>query len=194
MTVRSGQQLLRHKKTVNTGGKRGGNPVHTICPPCFAIFLRVFGDKISKSPKFALDIGWGWFGETENAEPKKTGKDYKNRGFRTVLRSEWVKRANLKLEKNKKRKFVQKKPPRKRHRIVALSARWVFRVFGAFPKKGPKMRENTIKIVVSCFFSVTVSKGVFGRNGWGGNLVPGPGGSGRGKPLGLRKSNFQFFP
>ena len=40
--VSSGQQLLSPKKTVNTGGKRGGNPGHTIFPLCFAIFLRVF--------------------------------------------------------------------------------------------------------------------------------------------------------
>ena len=63
--------------------------------------MRVFGAKISKTPKFALNIVRGWFGETENAESQKTGKHYKNRGFRTVLRSEWAKRANLKLEKKK---------------------------------------------------------------------------------------------
>ena len=98
------------QKTVNTGGKRGGNPGHTICPPCFAIFLRVFGAKISKTPKFDLNIVRGWFGETENSEPKKTGKHYKNRGFRTVLRSEWAKRDKLKLDKKKKGNLYKKSP------------------------------------------------------------------------------------
>ena len=101
------------KKTVNAGGKRGGNPGHTICPLWGVIFWRVFEAKIFKTPKFDVNIVRGWFGETENSEPKKkTGKHYKNRGLRTVLRSEWAKRAKLKLD-NKKRKFVQTKAPRK---------------------------------------------------------------------------------
>ena len=184
---------MSHKKTVNTGGKRGGNPGHTICPPWGAIFLRVFGAKISKTPKFALNIVRGWFGETENSEPKKTGKHYKNRGFRTVLRSEWAKRANLKLEK-KKKEICTKKAPSKTTSDSSTLCKMVFSCFWGIPVKRPQNARKHYKNSGFVLFSVTVSKGVFGRNGWGGNLVPGPGGSGSEKPLGLRKSNFQFFP
>ena len=154
--------------------------------------MRVFGDKISKSPKFALDIGRGWFGETENAEPKKTGKDYKNRGFRTVLRSEWVKRANLKLEK--KKEICTKKAPSKTTSDSSTLCKMGFLCFWGIPEERTQNARKHYKNSGFVLFSVTVSKGVFGRNGWGGNLVPGLGGSGRGKPLGLRKSNFQFSP
>ena len=80
------------------------------------------------------------------------GKHYKNRGFKTVLSWELGKGAKKKLDKNQKGYFVQKNPPKKKRRVVAPSARWLFGVFGASPKKGPKKHEITIKIVVSCFF------------------------------------------
>ena len=166
----------------------------TLFAPRVSLFLCAFwGPKFPKPRNLIYLIVRGWFGETENSEPKKTGKHYKNRGFRTVLRSEWAKRANLKLDK-KKGNLYKKKPPRKRHRVVALSARWFFRVFEAFPKKGPKMHENTIKIVVSCFFFGDCFEGRFWEKRLGREFGPRTRGIWERKTPRFAQLKFPIFP
>ena len=128
------------------------------------------------------------------SEPTKTGKHHRNRDFKTVLRFEWAKRAKQKLDQKKREKMWQKSPPRKRPRIVGLSARCVFRIFGASRKKRPGKARNHYKNNGFGEIWVTVWKGVFGTEGWGGNLDPAPGGSGRKKTQFWRKLFWHGFP
>ena len=113
----------------------------------------------------------GWFGETENSEPKKRENTIKIGVSGPSLGRSGPKEPS----KNLKKKIVQNSPPQKRPRIVALSARWFFRVFGASPKKGPKKHENTIKIVASCFCRLLFRRAFSGETAGEGIWSPDPG-------------------
>ena len=103
------------------------------------------------------------------------GKHYKNRGFKTVLSWELGKGAKKKLDKNQKGYFVQKTPPKKKA-CSGTVCKMAFWCFWGFPKKRPQKARNHYKNSGFVLFSVTVFKAIFGENGRGGDLVPGPGG------------------
>ena len=156
----------------------------------FGAFLR---PKFPKPPKIDVNMVRGVVrGDGKFWTEKKAGKHYENRGFRTVLRSEWAKRAKLKLDK--KKEICTKKAPSKTTSDSSTLCMMVFSCFWGIPESRPEKARKHYKISGFGEISVTVSKGVFGTNGWGGNLVPGPGGSGSVKPLRFRNSNFQFLP
>ena len=115
-------------------------------PPVFHYFFARFWGQIFQNPRNRWKYLRGWFAETENFwTEKKRENTIKIRDFKTVLRWEWAKGAKQKLDKNKKGKFVPKSPARKRPRIVALSARRLFRIFGASRKKRPGKSRNHYK-------------------------------------------------
>ena len=169
--------------------RRGSGPHYL--PPVFRYFFARFWGQNFKKPEICSRYREGVVRGDGKCWTPKTGKHYKNRGFSTVLRSEWEKRANLKLEK--KKEICTKKAPSKTTSDSSTLCKMVLPCFWGIPEERTQNARKHYKNSGFVLFSVTVSKGVFGRNGWGGDLVPGPGGSGRGKPLSTRKSNFQFF-
>ena len=103
-------------------------------------------------------------------------------------------RSQVKIRQKPKRRFCTKNTPTKTTSDSGTLCKMVFWCFWGFPIKRPQNSRNHYKNSGFGEISVTVSKGVFGRDDWEGDLVPEPGGFGLAKPFRFNQSFFSWIP